>query len=219
VNHAEVFKEVFRTVRFPFFTADLDKLVTAMDQVSGNIPTSHYVVQLSVDPDRLQAAQAALVGFLHQVQVPDGVFKLFARSEFLRRADRVGRLIDLALNTGAFSITPEGEALTWQEQSLWPIAYSTLLSQFLDIVRLNELLIRKRVEEGGGFLHIISEFPRQMPTHMHYAAASLGAWLGGAINVPYFSFYATIPQIVNSALNVQYAESIGFTPRNSTRAV
>jgi hypothetical protein len=212
VDQVAVFKEVFRTVRFPYFAADLERLALAIDQTVGDVPTSHYVVQLSVDPERLLAGQGAVVGFLGQVQVPDGVFTLFARSEFLQRTDRVGRLIQLALNTGAFSIVPDGETLTWNEQSLWPVAYSTFVSQWLRIVRVHELLIRERVTRTGGFLHTISEFPRHMPTHVHYAAASLGAWLGGAINVQYFGFYATIPQVVNPALNVRYAESIGYTP-------
>jgi hypothetical protein len=211
MDQVAVFEEVFQNVRFPYFSADLDRLRGAIDQTIGDTPLTHFRARLDVPPPRRAAAMGALVAFLRQVQVPDPIFALFIRSDFLQRTGHSARLLDLALHTGRYKLSGEGDDFIWEEQTLWPVAYSTIVSQFLDIVALNQALIRKRADETGGWLQIISEFPRQMPTHMHYAAASLGAWIGGAINVQYFAFYAAIPQIVNSVLNVRYGESIGYS--------
>jgi hypothetical protein len=108
----------------------------------------------------------------------------------------------------------------WEEDSPWPAAYSTFIQQLLNVFSLHKSIIEIKVLEAGAPLQaagyapeniqILSEYPRQLPTHIHYAAASLGAWIGGAINVQYFSYYAAIRQIFHPPLNLAYAKRIGF---------
>ena len=44
MDQAALFREVFQTVRFPYFSADLDRLRTAIDQTSGATPLSYFRV-------------------------------------------------------------------------------------------------------------------------------------------------------------------------------
>jgi len=122
---------------------------------------------------------------------------------------------------GKFTVYENKDMLVWEEESLWPFAYSTILTQLKNIFYIHSALIENQVNQAEKRLNEIgfssqnvdklSEYPRQLPTHIHYAFASLGEWAGGAMNVQYFAYYATIRQIHHPSLNIKYASRIGFS--------
>jgi hypothetical protein len=58
---------------------------------------------------------------------------------------------------------------------------------------------------------VLDQTSRTLPTKFHYAAASLGAWAGGAANCQFFSYFATQPQLKNATQNIAYAQKIGYS--------
>lgn len=54
-----------------------------------------------------------------------------------------------------------------------------------------------------------------MPTTLHYAVASLGAWIGGSDNFQFISHFASKPQILNREINVEYGKRIGYNEQDS----
>jgi hypothetical protein len=62
---------------------------------------------------------------------------------------------------------------------------------------------------------ILDQFSRTLPTKLHYAAASLVAWLGGTQNLQYFCHCATSPQIRRPEQNQRYGKKCGYSPIES----
>ncbi|MDD5160500.1 MAG: FRG domain-containing protein [Sulfuricurvum sp.] len=58
---------------------------------------------------------------------------------------------------------------------------------------------------------ILSEYNKNLPTEIHSAFASLGAFLGGSDNFEYLAKYATKYQIYNSEKNIEYAKKINYS--------
>lgn len=216
----DVFLEVFADVRFPFFAADLSKLRAALSESIHTGLKSHVTVGIDVSSDKRDPFISSIRGLLREINVPPQMIGYFARCAYIRQSGHAQRLIALAATGGHYSIAEIGEYLVWEEDSPWPAAYSTFLQQVLNVFSLHKSAIEMKVSEMAESLQargyapensqILSEYPRQLPTHIHYAAASLGAWAGGAINVQYFSYYAAIRQIYHSPLNLTYARRIGF---------
>jgi hypothetical protein len=103
-----------------------------------------------------------------------------------------------------------GDFIAWEEQSLWPLACSGMFQQVLRILDLHIRSIQKQVDQLPG-VSILSEYPRHLPTELHYAMASLGAWAAGAANVQYFGLYATRALLGDPALNKARAVEMGYT--------
>ena len=139
--------------------------------------------------------------------------------------DQINHLSPRVKLSFAIAIAEANDILLWEEDAPWPAVYSTILQELTNVLSLHRHMIEKQIAETGagltakGFapenVQLLSEFPRQLPPHLHYAMASLGAWLGGAINVQYFSYYASIRQITHSSLNLKYAERVGFEASES----
>lgn len=149
--------------------------------------------------------------------------------EGTQKSVQLGRLLEpLSKSGNGYIFIPSKKTITemadlsllWEEDSVWPESYSTIVDQFVRIVALHLRLIEKRVKsigerlEAKGFaaenISTLSEYPRQLPTVFHYAAASLGAWLGGTINVQFFAYYAVADQLANARLNEEHLMQMGY---------
>ncbi|MGC2639002.1 MAG: FRG domain-containing protein [Acidobacteriaceae bacterium] len=218
----EVFQSVYADLRFPLIGADLDKLREFLQKPVEEQTSSHFAVSLrGLNEHRKAVLIASLRGLFSKTEMSTDAIRDLAASESIRSAGLSDALLSWTRQRFAHGVAEIGKDLVWMEESPWPFAFSTLLQQYVDVVRLHQVLIEKRVKEmtaafeasgwaSENLTRPLSEFPRQLPTHLLYAMASLGAWLGGAINVQYFAYYATIRQIFHSSLNLTYAQRMGF---------
>lgn len=221
MDREEVFYEVFKDVTFPFHSVDLGRLSKALLRASSNAERSHIVVPLPAPKDERVIVAACLRGFISGLQIPNAFTKKLVSGQPIKKTGKGGVLLSYAARERALTIKELKGGLLWEENGFWPIAYSSVISQFINILNLHKTLIDMKLNEDGARLEkkgfarenakIVSEYPRHLPTRVHYAAASLGAWLGGAINVQYFSLYATNRQIFHSELNRKYLNRIGFS--------
>jgi hypothetical protein len=219
-SRATVFSEVFRDVRFPFFAVDLDELASGLQSPEQLAAGTRIGIAIPVEAEKREAFVASMLSFLRQADVPAKLTQLFSRSATLRARGCSEKLLEMTANVGHYKIAAAGEQVIWEEESLWPYAYSTVVDQFMRVLALHRHLIMERsqfLSDGLGekgfsskFIQVLSEYPRTLPTHIHYAAASLGAWIGGSINVQFFGYYATIRQIYHRPLNLQYGQRIGY---------
>ncbi len=220
MTRADVFYEVFRDLRFPAVVADVGLLRDFGIKPENAGQPSHLALRVDMAPGKRDVEVASLRGFLSRAEVPRSIAAIIAASPALTHAGLSGYVHRMA-GPCPYAVYTQHDRLVWTEDSLWPIAFSTLLQQLSSLTFLHLELLRVRIEqlsdsyEKNGFapenLHVVSEFPRQLPTHVHYAFASLGAWLGGAINCQYFAYYASIRQITHPTLNVRYAKQIGYS--------
>jgi len=225
-----VFKDVYADLRFPLIGTDFEKLREFLRRPQENPTNSHFAVSLrGLSGKRREAFIASLRGLFSKTVMSVNAVRSLAASESLRSTELSGALLSWTEKRFAYGVVEIGEDLVWMEDSPWPFAFSTLLQQYVDVVKLHQSLIEERIKEMTSALEAsgwasenlpgpLSEFPRQLPTHQLYAMASLGAWLGGAINVQYFAYYATIRQIFHSSLNLTYGQRIGF-PEHDAKAM
>jgi hypothetical protein len=215
----EIFREVFKDLPFPVAAVDLHELNRGLRKARSGLWASSYFIPLGPPSPRRAAFIASMHGLLEKVVVPRELLEQFAREGPIGRSGSGQLLRRMAEYPRRRDIFQDATTLIWTEQSLWPSAYASVLKGFLHIVLLHQALIEQQMEQVGARLEtkgfarenapIVSEFPRQLPTRFQYAAASLGAWLGGALNVQYFAYYATIRQIHHRELNEKYAAQIG----------
>ncbi|WP_438391205.1 FRG domain-containing protein [Caballeronia sp. DA-9] len=213
-----VFFEVFKDLPFPYSAVDFGRLNKAL---SGK-PHSHVEIPLDAAPDKRRFLVASWRGFLNDTQMPYAVKEEVARAMPLRKSGKATDLLRASPIHAKVRSTIQvvDSRIVWEEESYWPVAFSTVLTQFNGLVTVHRLLIEARRTEtakaleaqgyDAGVVETQSEFPRLLPTRQHYAFASLGAWLGGAVNLQYFGYYATIRQIHHRDLNRKYLDRIGF---------
>lgn len=213
-SRAGVFGGVFEQIFFPYLAVDLVRLCDGLRSTPRG-PSSIAIPLGGLDDERREALAASMHGLLRKLEVPDGAFVMLARATPIVDAGLADAFVAMALEPGAFAISERGDHLVWDEQSLWPVAYSTLFEQLIGILRTHSQLVRERREQLPGG-RVLGEYARLMPTHLHYAVASLGAWLGGAINVQYFSYFATQPQLARPEINRDYAARIGYPAADAT---
>lgn len=212
---ADVFLSVFQDVRFPYLEVDVKKLCDALekDPHSG----SHLSIPLSIGlPARRSGLIAAVRSLIRGIDVPTEVFEFLRRDLALRRAALSSALTAMGEKAGNFTLTSEGGELVWKETTLWPLAYSTLFQQLVGILRIHSLLVGTNISSARD-LKTVSEYPRHMPTHLHYAVASLAAWLAGTPNVQYFAYFASKPQIRDKNVNIEYARRIQYSPEDAAQ--
>ena len=224
IPDVDVFLEVFEDVRFPFFAVDIQKLRIVLAKGSAR---THFAVSIDAPVEKRTSFVSSFRGLFRQIDVPPQMIALISASPIIRQSGYAQRVLQSAGHPGHHGIVEVGDQLVWEEDSPWPVAYSSFLEQIFSIFSLHrELIVRKIAEtaralEAEGFsaenVETLSEYPRQLPTHIHYAAASLGAWIGGAMNVQYFGYFAAIRQITHAELNLQYAERIGYQSETATR--
>ncbi|WP_159910960.1 FRG domain-containing protein [Pantoea sp. 18069] len=221
MNRDNVFLEVFSHVKFPKLAVDLERLEQAADK--GSRTGSHLSFPLSAPSAKRSALLAAWRGLLRQVDVTSAEIAMVGSMLSSNRARK--QILSLVGTKGKFAIAEQGDLLYWGEDTPWPAAYSSLVSQLVAIVGVHGNSISQLVpgrEEAvnragfdASFMRIVSEYPRQMPTEIQYAMASLGAWLGGAANIQYLSYYATIRQITHKSLNVTYAKRMNYSQQDA----
>lgn len=179
--------------------------------------TSHFGIRIpNVKARRARIVQAFRALF-KEIDVPPVFDRLFAQSKTIN--DVFGCRHMLAEMTkqknAAFAIAEKGDLLMWEEQTAWPLAYSTFLTQLSTLFDLYRQFVEFRLSElakaTGQPAEVLDQTSRVLPTRFHYAMASLGAWAGGAVNLQYFSHYATQPQTRNKAKNQEYAKLIGYS--------
>lgn len=77
------------------------------------------------------------------------------------------------------------------------------------------MAVRSKQAEDAGWdgsnISTVDETTRNQPTDLHFAFASLGAWLGGATNVQYFAAYAIAPQLRNRDYAIKCARDTGYS--------
>lgn len=216
-----VFLEVFGHVKFPKLAVDLERLEQAVHKKAR--AGSHLHVPLAAPAAKRSALLAAWRGLLRQVD--DVPIEIAIVASMLPPGQAQTSALSLIGTKGNFAITEQGDSLYWGEDSPWPAAYSSLVSQLVAITQLHSMLVSQRMQGTGdalnhqgfdaSFMSTVSEYPRQMPTEIQYAMASLGAWLGGAMNIQYLSYYATIRQITHKRLNVTYAMRMNYSEQDA----
>ncbi|BDV33636.1 FRG domain-containing protein [Methylocystis iwaonis] len=220
---AELFRVVFADTHFPLLSADTVALAAFLANPRA-AEGCHLILDFpSVQPDRRGAVLNAIRGLISRIDLNDQSIALLCGSTAVRNTPAALAGIEALFGPGVkpYLIRQIGPtALRWDETSPWPAAYRHFLGHLRTLVEGYALLIARRREElhagmaAQGFadpnLHVLDHSSRVLPTRFHYAAASLGAWGGGARNVQFFSQYATSPQIANPKVNQDYADRVGY---------
>jgi hypothetical protein len=225
VNSEQVFFEVFKDVPFPFYAIDLGRLKKALSKNNSEEPVSHIVIPLDLDSSKTSLLAASWRGFLTRASVPYSVAVGTASGAALSKSGHGTKLLkQLTPNTQKI-LKIENQRIRWEEKSYWPLAFSTFLQQLYMVSAFHFVAINRHREETGTLLEshgwarsnvdFRSEYPRLLPTRQHFAFASLGAWMAGAINLQYFGYYATIRQIYHSELNCKYLLRLGFDEKTA----
>jgi len=205
----KVFTHVFSEIGFPFLRADLGELIAGVtDKNRKDVSQVRFLVKAR--PDRQSALIAALVGFVRQIDIPPKVQTLLAGAPQVRMAFRTKKdwLTAIKLPPDPrYATYTTGDYTIWEETSLWPLAYGPFLQQLIQLMRMYEALLIERRKNG---IPTLDQTSRVFPTRMHYAFASLGAWLGGTDNLQFFAYHATRLQIANNDINVSYGVRIGY---------
>lgn len=226
VNVEQIFFEVFKDLPFPYFAIDLGRLNKSLSRENGTSPLSHIVVPLDVAPDKRQLLASSWRGFLSNAKVPYQVAAAIAGEAPLSKSSNGKALLRSFSASPRSSLKVDDNGIRWEQESFWPIAFSTMLGQSYMLVALHFILIQEHRDKTGksleskGFdrsaLMTRSEFPRLLPTRHQFAFASLGAWLAGTENLQYLGYYATIRQIHHGDLNGKYLERMGFDEKTTT---
>lgn len=215
MNREEIFREVFKSISFPFEALDLELLSKAI--TNNQQPSSHIAIPLMGDEDKQDAFKGAFRGLFANIEPPEKILSILKNSQILNHK---GNLSDTEIKCmmevcpNPFKVYEQSGLFVYEEGSYWPIAYNTLICQLKNVVYLFKVLIEERKKELPAESVqpiILSEYPRNLPTSIHYAFASLGSWLGGAANFQFSSYYATKPQIDNPQTNIKYAQMMGYT--------
>lgn len=229
-NKLDIFLEVFKDAAFPFLTADLGRYFDVRDDIDPNNISSYLLIPIPTDlpVEKKNAFISAVRGVIRTIDVPDSVVDVFLKSEFISSIEQKQQteFEHIIRKEGMFFLTEKNNNLVWEEETVWPALYSTFVNHLLNLTSFHTVLISKRVDEmesglkksglSSNNLNILSEYPRNLPTGIQYAFASLGAWIGGAINLQYFGYYASIRQIHFAELNRRYLGMVNYSEDESS---
>ncbi|MFT9323605.1 MAG: FRG domain-containing protein [Acetobacter sp.] len=211
----EVFRRVFLELGFPILSvdlADLQKFVALPDAREGG---AYDLRLMTPRGDRRDALIGAWRGLIRSIEIPPAAVDLFARSTVFQTAPVLAERLRELLAAGQpnWMVTESADHLRWSESSPWPAAYQTFLGHLARLVLGYTAMLDQRVRAGKekGIGATLDQASRLQPTRYHYAAASLGAWVGGATAIQYFSFYATDPQCRKPEKNEEYARRIRYS--------
>ena len=219
----EMFRIVFADTHFPLLSADTVALAAFLANPRA-AEGCHLILDFpSVRSDRRMAVLNAFRGLISRIDLPDHVIGLLCGSPAVRNTPDALVGIEALFGPGdkPYLVQQTGPAtLRWDETSPWPAAYRHFLGHLQHLVEGYAKLLAMRYEElGSGLeakgyaadnLNLLDQSSRVLPTRFHFAAASIGAWAGGAKNVQFFCQYATSPQIADPAVNQDYANRIGY---------
>jgi FRG domain len=214
-SREETFGDVFYELGIPLLAADMRCVREAIDGRARDgvedAVQSHLIFPLGPPTDRRFALSASLQAIFDSVRIPIEGVQFLSTSVALRDNPAQQVFIESCdPATTKFLAFEQEDGVFWQETSLWPMAYGPQLEQLTALMELHRRLIEQRREQLS-LVTIISEYPRMLPTRLHYAFASLGAWLGGATNVQYFGLAASAPQAADSDVNLAYAQVCGYS--------
>lgn len=215
----DIFLFVFKEIKFPYFAIDPKVLSETIATNPENPPNSYIQFSLKEYQEKRAFIINSLRGIIQGIEVPSSFLEILKISPFLTPLLVDGKSVKSIAESERplFGIFGD-EILVWQEDTYWPASYNLLFNQLSNLCFLFKTAIEKRkkdLSKTGIESHVLSEFPRMMPTSIHYAFASLGAWLGGTVNMQYFSHYATGPQIKESAINESYLQRINYNAEES----
>ncbi|WDP92320.1 MAG: FRG domain-containing protein [Desulfobacter sp.] len=214
INEADIFLSVFSDITFPYLAADLELLGKTLKKSERK---SFIRFPLPINPLKRSIVVASLRGLLRNLDVPFPTANFLAQSNSIVQSGTKKALLEMAKTPGLFGIYETENHLIWEEEGLWPVAYSTLFKQIIGLIEIFTAATDKQRKSINPSLTntLLSEYPRQMPTQVHYAFASLGAWLAGGTNFQYFSLFATQQQLSDSNTNRSYAQKIGYNNADS----
>lgn len=228
VTKGEILGIVFSDFKFPQFSFDIIKLVKELSLHVNETPQSSVKFSLRNDSDKSLVLGNVLKSLIKNIKPNEEIYKIIELSKSLKKViehKEIRLCIESDIENN--SIFKSNGNLIWLQGAYWPSAYSTVLKQFINIIELFERDIKARdkigrkasnnmylysldTKTGKKTVSITSEQPRHMPTEFHYAAASLGEWIGGSTSIQYFGLYATKPQILKSATNIKYCKIVGY---------
>ncbi len=218
----DTFRRVFAAIKLPYLAVDTAKVVEAL-QAGGPQIYSSIDIPLVGSDERHSGLVGAWRGLISAIDPPDWVIAAILRTPTLREV--YGKLSPFPPipddRLPCFMLGEGGGKFRWAEETMWPRAYSTLLQQLNSIVATHaarmQSIVASRHEAlekaglDGSNVVVLDETTRNQPTDLHFAFASLGAWLGGATNVHYFASYAIAPQLRSKEYALKCARAAGFS--------
>lgn len=232
-----VFYLLFYDLAFPyeaFNVFDIEESIKTRKEQAKYIAQSDIKIRIERCNGRAEIIKPIIQGLLKNFSPSEQIYSLIQSSPVIKKHINIADDIKSLLKyNDENTIFIKEDIFTWISGSYWPSAYKRILIQFLNILnfycrrvesisnnpnstdvnQLFELSIRsakskKKTIENRKFA---SEFPRHMPTELHYAAAAIGEWIGGAISVQYFSLYAVKPLLLKPFLNLEYGVKVGYS--------
>lgn len=217
----EFYADLFRWFAAPAFAVDLHQ---AGYNARGRRLSSPAEMHLPLGPasPRDVARQGALNVLVSNVPPSIELVDLFAKAPVVRQGFRKSHeLRQAARPPFGSSVRRQEQVLIWRTSGVWAAGYSRFIEQMLNVMTISQMRITQLVESNksklnysgldDGSIDLVDQVSRVMPTRHHYAASSLGAWIGGAVNMQFLSHWATDPQIRRPADNLLYAEEMHYT--------
>jgi hypothetical protein len=222
-KYKEVFRAAFASLGFVPFAANVVELTKFAVTPNANRTTRLSLPLIHTIPSRREAAGVALSAIIRNIDIPGHLAEIYMDIEPLRSNLQARTALgNILLGKDIFfSVFNEHFGITWEEQTPWPAAFSVYLSQLTNLINLYAFALAKQIQDSTeqaqskGFADSLLTYDhtsRIMPTLHHYAAASLGAWSGGAVNCQFLGTFACMPQIRSLVVNTQYGERIGYDP-------
>lgn len=218
---AEFYEKLLHWFPVPAFAVDLHQ---AGHNCRARWLSAPVEISLPLGPasPRDVAREGALRVLVSSVPPQPELVDLFASAPVVRNGFKKDRELRQSAHPAFKSSTRRhGQTLIWRTSGVWAAGYGRFLEQMLNLMNSGQARIefqtgameRNLNQAGwsGENVDLLDQFSRIMPTRHHYAAASLGAWIGGAINMQYLSHWATAPQIRRPSDNLKYAASMGYT--------
>lgn len=216
-----VFFSVFKDVSTPLDTVDFGYLNRALGFDSLGSKGTHVGLKINIGPEKESALKASFMGLLRGINITHDFAESVELEPYVQNSGRAWRVKQQPLGEAARGNCQfvAGHIL-WHSMSVWPMAYANWFRHVGDLTYAYKAMYETQCREKGAALEtkgyaaenisILAEFPRNLPTRHQYAWASLGAWLGGAINVQYFLYHATIKQTHSAQANSEQLNKMGL---------
>jgi hypothetical protein len=217
----DFYADILHWFAVPAFAVDLHQ---AGHNARARWRSSAAEIRLPLGPasPRDVAREGALSVLVSTVPPPPRLVDLFASAPVVREGFKKGRELHQAAHPAfGSSVRRQGQVLIWRTSGVWAAGYGRFVEQMLNLMTSSQLRIERLTEakkrelsEAGlseEIVDIADQVSRVMPTRHHYAASSLGAWIGGAINMQFLSHWATDPQIRRPGDNFRYAAEMDYT--------
>lgn len=218
----EIFNAVFSEIYFPYTSIDIIKLSEAI--ALHQTPKSWYQIFVPSDTERIDAYVGAMMGLVLSISPSLNFINFIESSKLLNQVmnKHITLLEQITSSLNKSFVTwanTEKDSLIWQEESYWPFAYNKIVQQLNGIIFAHKLIAEAEISpvnevfRTNGYENtsdFVTDRPPHLPTEIQYAAASLGAYLGGASNMHYFLHYACKYQLMNSGTNIEFANEMNY---------